>query len=239
MVSSYGHISVTDSQGLDYWFAVALEMAGDKRVISAFSEDQVVRLTGLPVQRLRYWQETEFFIPSFHFDAEERFGRLYSFKDVVCLRTIALLRGEHRVPLSRLRKTFEHLFNMDQGKWASETLYVLNRRVYFEVPEGGDFQETTSPQLALHYIPLRKVAAETAEVVAEARERPQESIGKIEKIRGVRGSRPVVSGTRIPVQTIVDYYREGATFDQIIKEYPRLTEADVRAALEYSGLRVA
>lgn len=239
MVSSRDDSSVTREDRLARMFKVALQMANDSSVISALSEDQASRLTGLSVGRLRYWQKTQFFRPSFHNDPSERFGRLYSFRDIVSLRTIAILLNEHKIPLRRLRDTFMHLFQMDQQKWASETLYVLGKSVYFETPEGGDFQETTSPQMVLHHIPLRKVAAETAEAVTAAKERPKSSIGKIGKVRGVRGSRPVIGGTRIPAQTVADYYKDGATVDDIIEEYPRLTKEDVYSALRYFGIEAA
>lgn len=239
MSPSSGHNTLSSKDRLDHWLSVAVRMANETSVVSAFSEDQTARLTSLKVPRLRYWQTTDFFKPTFHNDPEERYGRLYSFKDIVCLRTIAILLNEHKVPLRRLRETFEHLFNMDQSKWASETLYVLGRRVYFETPEGGDFQETTSPQMALHYLPLRKVAAETAQAVVEAKKRPADSIGTIEKIRGIRGSRPVIGGTRVPVQTIVDYHKDGASIDEILSEYPSLKREDVVAALRYSGIQAA
>ncbi|HEY2805381.1 MAG TPA: MerR family transcriptional regulator, partial [Gemmatimonadales bacterium] len=62
-------------------------------VIAAFSEDQVERLTGLTMGRLRYWDSSDFFKPAF--SEENRrvaYSRFYSFKDVVALRTLELLR---------------------------------------------------------------------------------------------------------------------------------------------------
>lgn len=34
-------------------------------VVAAFGEDQVKRLTGLSITRLRYWHRTGFFVPAF------------------------------------------------------------------------------------------------------------------------------------------------------------------------------
>ncbi len=47
------------------------------------------------------------------------------------------------------------------------------------------------------------------------------------------GGRPVVRGTRIPVQTIVGYYKQGLSVDEILAGLPHLTEAQVFAALSY------
>jgi len=48
--------------------------------------------------------------------------------------------------------------------------------------------------------------------------------------------KPVVRGTRIPVYLIVDLVAAGLTNEQIVDDYPDLTEADVRAAVAYEAL---
>lgn len=47
--------------------------------------------------------------------------------------------------------------------------------------------------------------------------------------------KPVVRGTRIPVETIVRMFAAGMSEGEILKEYPRLTQLDVRAALTYAA----
>ena len=47
--------------------------------------------------------------------------------------------------------------------------------------------------------------------------------------------KPVVRGTRIPVYLIVGLVANGLTTKEIIKEYPRLKEEDVKAALLYAS----
>ena len=47
------------------------------------------------------------------------------------------------------------------------------------------------------------------------------------------GGRPIVHGTRIPVQTIVGYYKLGMSVDEILTGLPHLTAAQVFDALSY------
>ncbi len=47
--------------------------------------------------------------------------------------------------------------------------------------------------------------------------------------------KPVVSGTRITVELILEKLAAGESPEQIIAEHPRLTEEDVRAALDFAG----
>jgi uncharacterized protein (DUF433 family) len=51
--------------------------------------------------------------------------------------------------------------------------------------------------------------------------------------------KPVIAGTRIPVETIVRQIGAGATFDWILKGYPGLTVEDIRAALAFAADRVS
>ncbi|WP_367120132.1 DUF433 domain-containing protein [Sphingomonas sp.] len=44
---------------------------------------------------------------------------------------------------------------------------------------------------------------------------------------------PTIAGTRIPVVSIQRLHEDGYSTQQIIAEYPRLTRADVKAALTY------
>ena len=70
----------------------------------AFTAEQVSRLTGLSDHQLRYWDSTGFFRPSLADEPKRPYGRVYSFRDVVGLRAIAIIRNKHGIPLQELRK---------------------------------------------------------------------------------------------------------------------------------------
>lgn len=46
--------------------------------------------------------------------------------------------------------------------------------------------------------------------------------------------KPVVRGTRITVETILEKLSEGESVEQIVEEHPRLTEEAIRAALAFA-----
>ena len=50
---------------------------------------------------------------------------------------------------------------------------------------------------------------------------------------GVHGGRPVIAGTRIPVSTIVERIQLGDTPEDIVRDFPPLTLAQVYDALSY------
>lgn len=47
--------------------------------------------------------------------------------------------------------------------------------------------------------------------------------------------KPVVSGTRITVELILEKLAAGESIEQIMAAHPRLTEAGIRAALGYAA----
>jgi uncharacterized protein (DUF433 family) len=46
------------------------------------------------------------------------------------------------------------------------------------------------------------------------------------------GGTPVFAGTRVPVQTLLDYIEAGDTIDEFLKGFPSLTREQVVAFLE-------
>ena len=55
----------------------------------------------------------------------------------------------------------------------------------------------------------------------------------VECKQGVCGGRPVLKGTRFPVSSVVIYYQQGLTVDEILKEFPQLSPPQVYGALAY------
>ena len=46
--------------------------------------------------------------------------------------------------------------------------------------------------------------------------------------------KPVIRGTRIPVELILRKLREGASEADLLDAYPRLTREDIQAAIRYA-----
>ena len=50
----------------------------------------------------------------------------------------------------------------------------------------------------------------------------------------VCGGRPVIKGTRIPVEVILGQLAEGESWDALLAGYPELTRAGIQAALRFA-----
>ena len=51
--------------------------------------------------------------------------------------------------------------------------------------------------------------------------------------------RPVVRGTRITVQTVMEFLAAGDTVDDVLDEYPALTREDVLACMDWASRLMA
>jgi len=58
---------------------------------------------------------------------------------------------------------------------------------------------------------------------------------RIEINPAVMLGKPVIRGTRIPVELILRKLSEGMAEAELLEAYPRLTSADIRAALAYAA----
>jgi uncharacterized protein (DUF433 family) len=58
---------------------------------------------------------------------------------------------------------------------------------------------------------------------------------RIERNPKVAGGEAVIKGTRVTLRTVLASLAEGATTDEILKDFPTLTEADVRAAIAFAA----
>lgn len=208
---------------------------GADNIISAFTEDQVQRLTGVSVRQLRYWDSTGFFKPALGSDSRrDAFSRIYSFRDITALRVLNVLRNQYSVPLQHLRKVAIDLAQFTDAKWTTFEMFVLNRRVVFAEPETDAYREIVSKQYVLG-LPLRVVVADTKRDIEALKERKAEQVGKFQRARNVSHNRLVIAGTRIPVETIKRFAEDGFSVEHIRREYPSLTEADIKAAIAYDG----
>jgi uncharacterized protein (DUF433 family) len=51
----------------------------------------------------------------------------------------------------------------------------------------------------------------------------------------VLAGKPVIRGTRIPVYLILELMAAGNSREDILKEYPELTDEDITSAVEYAS----
>jgi len=207
-------------------------------IVSAFSADQVCRLTGLTMRQLAYWDDLGFFQPQYAADDRRTpYSRIYSFVDVVGLKTLSILKNKYKCSLPHLQQVAKKLEAYSKTPWANLKLYVLKKQVQFDEPETGITRGVMDGQYAL--LPISSVIEDVRREAEQLRQRSPSQVGQIEKHRYVSHQSPVISGTRIRVATIQRFLQAGYSTADILKEYPSLTEADIIAAKRYGEDGVA
>ena len=58
--------------------------------------------------------------------------------------------------------------------------------------------------------------------------------GRIVSVPGVLGGKPVIKGTRLSVEFILELLSSGMSVEDVVKDYSQLRAADVYAAISYA-----
>lgn len=199
-----------------------------ENVVAAFSLPQASRLTGVKEHTLIEWDRDDFFPPSLAYENRRSpYSRIYTFEDIVGLRTLGILRK--RVSMQHLKKAADRLKAHSGKPWSELTLYTLKREVHFKNPGSGLIEGAVSGQYGAT-IPLESVAEEMREKANALRRRDPKKAGSIERHKFVMGNTPVFKGTRIPVADVISLLGAGYSAKDIIEEYPDLQPADIKAA---------
>ena len=210
-------------------------------VLLAFTLEHAARASGVSERRIRYWDQTGVLHPSLvRGESGQPYGRIYSFRDIVGLRTLGELRDRFRVSLQQLRAVGERLSCNYETPWSELRFYVQGNHLYFHDPELDLRVSAIQPgqvPLALELEDLEWVAKDTERRTQQLAERDKADVGKIVRHRHLLGNRPVVAGTRIPTAAVWDFHQAGYTFDQIAEQYPRLTHEDIKQAVAFEQER--
>lgn len=203
--------------------------------LSAFTTETVSHLTNLSIRQLQHWDRTGFFSPAFADPNPRRpHSRVYSFQDVVGLRTIARLR-EAGVSHQELKKV-RALFAPGQSEeWAHRTFYAVGRRVFFTHEDAIVAARPLGQRVEPTVLEMGSIVADVEASIRQLHVRPNTQIGQITRDRAIMSGAPVIAGTRIPTATIAWFHRHGYDVNQIISEFPRLTAEDIDAAVAFEN----
>ncbi|MCX5965230.1 MAG: DUF433 domain-containing protein [Cyanobacteria bacterium] len=80
---------------------------------------------------------------------------------------------------------------------------------------------------------LETIAKLSDEAIEETLQFVQSRQNPIRKTIGVCGGAARIRDTRIPVWTLVIYHQQGASTEELLQNYPGLTNQDLAAAWEY------
>ncbi len=199
----------------------------DEEQLVALTRDKAAAIAGITERQVDYWSRTGLVRPAIDRRlTPQRPVRLYGYVDLMSLMVAAELR-RRGVSLQHIRKVVEFLRARGYERPLTQVAFAtLGGEVYLQHPDGTWESSLRPDQVVIHQVidlePLRARIRSTTT-------REPSRVGQTERRRGVMGSKPVIAGTRVPVDTVRRYLKRGATTEQVLGAFPVLQREDVEA----------
>lgn len=160
-------------------------------------------------------------------------GRIYSFRDLVGLRTLARLRSLG-ISMRELRRFNDWLRARYDEPWSSLRFQVVGQELVFVEPETGAVLAANLPGQRVILFDLQAEEADMLSEVRKLRERRPDQVGQVaKKNRHFLGGRARLDGTRVPTSAVYSLAEDGCSTEEILEAYPGLEAADIPAAIDY------
>jgi uncharacterized protein (DUF433 family)/DNA-binding transcriptional MerR regulator len=194
-------------------------------------------LTGATIRQLAYWRKHTGSAEPLLVPEGKRDGRfLYSWTDVVALRSIVYLRQEKSLP--RIRRAVARLRQLEAKEWthlARYSLIATQATIIVQTPDGELLDLEEQPGTVLQEVLMRDVLGpfETRSgrtVPALERPRPQITVDP-----EVLGGYPVISGSRVPFDLVAHLAEDQLGPDEIAAIYPSVDPEAISDATAFAA----
>jgi uncharacterized protein (DUF433 family)/DNA-binding transcriptional MerR regulator len=193
-------------------------------------------LSGASVDQLAYWRKPTRTAPPLLVPGTRRSGRyLYSWADVVALRSIVYLRQEKSLP--RIRRAVDLLRALEADQWehlARYTLIATKLSILVRTPAGELLDLEQQPATLVDEVLMADVLGpfntyDGRSVPELRRPRPQLTVDP-----HVLAGYPVIAGTRVPFDVVAGFADEGVPAAEIIEMYPSVNPESVEDAQDFA-----
>jgi uncharacterized protein (DUF433 family)/DNA-binding transcriptional MerR regulator len=187
-------------------------------------------LSGASLRQLQYWRTQGLLEPELHPSANRI---LYSFQDVVALRTFVYLR--ERESLQLIRGAIGKLRDLGNREHLSKYCLVADGKRIVLVDNEDVIDLTNHPGHLVAafmrdvYAPFRNMQG--AEVVDLLRPRELVAVDP-----GLHGGYPVIAGTRIQFDLVASLIEDGVPPHEVVDFYPSVSADGARDAASFSAL---
>jgi DNA-binding transcriptional MerR regulator len=209
------------------------------QINTAYPADRAASLAGVPTSTLHYWAREKVLVPSV---SQERL-KLWSFADLMALRTIAWLRRPKvdatgrdiaKTSMKSVRRALRDLRDLDLSLWREDgTSTVLVDRggsIHFDygetlvTPVGAASQQVVAGELLDLAAPFSDQGRQGPDL---RRPRPQLRI-----VPGKLAGAPHVAETRLETEALFALAQRGVAAEQIARLYPFAAPQAIAQALE-------
>jgi uncharacterized protein (DUF433 family) len=199
----------------------------------AYRPQLAAALSGASVRQLAYWRRTAG--SNGPVLAPEVSSRpvLYSYRDVVALRTCIYLRHE-QVSLQRIRRALGTLRTIGQVEHLSRYRLVAQGKSVILVTDDSAVDMVDQPG--------HQVTVVMSDVLGPFTRGDGLSVADLLHPRrsiavdpDVRGGHPVISGTRVPFELVASLVRDGVSYSDIADYYPAVDADAAQDAADFAN----
>lgn len=198
----------------------------------AYPVKMTAALSGATVSQLRHWRSPRtgpLLVPEIAAAPKV----LYSFKDVLALRTVVRLRDA--ASLQKIRGAIQNLRDLGEADHLAAYRLVSDRRGDIQVIRGDDVVNLGShpgqTQLIAVIGEVIEPFAARAGVLVPHLLHPRPHLAVDPE---TQGGTPVIAGTRVPYDAVAGLMRDGIPANQIIGYYPSVTAEAAEDALDFA-----
>jgi uncharacterized protein (DUF433 family) len=199
----------------------------------AYRPQLAAALSGASVRQLAYWRKTTNSGGPLLVPEVSQQPLLYSFRDVIALRTTVYLRK--RISLQRVRRAIQSLYDLGQGDHLSTyRLLAQGNSVVLVAPDDSpaiDLVDRPGHQVTVVMSDVLQAFVTADDVLVPDLLHPRAAL---QVDPGVRGGHPVIRGTRVPFELIAGLLRDGVAAEAISDYYPSVGAAAAADALDFA-----
>ena len=194
----------------------------------AFPVELASTLTGASVNTLRRWRRDGIFAP----ELSPMRPMLYSFRDLVALRSVCYLRSE--VSLQKIRRALANLSEQDFTRHLSEYQFATDGKTVVLWTEDGfiDIVDKPCKFNVVTLVEIYRPFTNQAEKPVVDFEKPRK---RIEVAPGRLGGFPTIEGTRIPYDTVARLQQgpKAVRPEDVKRFFPGVTKGAALDALNF------
>lgn len=195
----------------------------------AFPVDLASTLTGATLGQLAYWRQTDLLVP----EQSRRPRALYSFRDLVALRTVVRLRRTSS--LQAVRRAFAELERMDLTDHPSKYALIAQGRsiVLVDAGKGVDLVAHPGHEVLATLEDIFEPFATQGGHQVVSFTHPREHIAVRERRLG---GWPTILGTRVPFDDVAALVADGSvSHESVARYFPTVDEAAVMDAVDFAA----
>lgn len=197
----------------------------------SFPDKLTATLTGTTTRQLYSWRSKGVLIP----EVQASNPALYSFRDLVAVRTVAFLRSQ--VSFQKVRKAFDNLRQLDYLDHPSTYRFGTDGKTIAIEDRNGSVVDLVDQKGQLVMFTLEEIFREFTNFAGSTVVDFERPLPRLEVNPHRMGGWPTIAGTRVPYDAVSDLLADGYYSPADVEHFfPSIVQEDAEDALQFSEM---